>query len=922
MNASRTAWAVRVVRGAQRLLPADLRREYGDEMLAVFAERLQIVTTEQGRARGALYVVRTVVDLAVEAVADRSAALWRRATPARPARTRAEDPLSRQRSLKGVGRLVTDVLLACRQPGVGQDVRYALRSLSRAWGFTISVVGVLGAGLGLTAAVVSIAYGVLMRPFPYQLPETLVRIDWMATSGQSQAGSLDDLEVWRQARSLADAGPYSVSSIEIRDRGPAETVQMAYVGGRALGILGVQPQIGRMFSPQEDLPNGDVHKAILSDELWARMFGRAPEVLGRTIHGGDGAFEILGVMPPGFAFPNRTDLWVPVESMWARSHNPGARLQSRQYAVIGRLAAHATPEMARAELDTLTETAVSARTDATVRVRSLRNAETGDMRPYLVALLVATGCLLLICLMNVSGLQLARGLARGHEFAVRAAIGASVSRNLRTLLVENVVLACAGAAVAVLVAIAGVRLIVATIPIVLPGWMRFELSPTMLAACLVLGGMASVTAGLAAAWRALGRTPQALMQSGRSVTDRASLRRAFVVAEIALSTVLLVMAGLLIGTLVALQARTPGFRPEGVLTAQVVRAHPGSAAERARTLQPLHARVIETLAALPGVTGVAATSRLPLVAGAGSRTILDLTVTGASGSRTVKAPFFGVADVTPGYFAAIGIPLLRGRDFTAHDSMDSRRVVVVNERAVDQLWPGQDPLGQQVTWGATRPDNPPATVVGVVPNMRAFAAEGDSGLDFYYPYAQYPAYAMYYVLRTSVDPYSLIDVTRRTIQTIEPSIAVSTIKTMSRRMQEALWQTRLWGWLLALFAGAALFLAAAGLYGLVSYLVSLRSKEMGIRISLGATADQIAGLVLGEMLRLIGAGAALGIVTALAASQILAALLFEVSPTDVRLYVAVPLLVAVVTLVACCPPVLRSRRLDVMLVLNGNGQVK
>jgi hypothetical protein len=264
----------------------------------------------------------------------------------------------------------------------------------------------------------------------------------------------------------------------------------------------------------------------------------------------------------------------------------------------------------------------------------------------------------------------------------------------------------------------------------------------------------------------------------------------------------------------------------------------------------------------------------------------------------------------------MGIALIRGRQFTAHDSSDSARVVIVNERAATQLWPGQDPLGQQVTWGTPRPDNPAATIVGVVRNLRAFAAESDAGLDFYYPYAQYPANTLFYVLRTSVDPDSLVDAARRAIQTTEPSVAVSTIKTMNRRIHESLWQTRLWSWLLGLFAGAALCLSVAGLYALVSFLVSLRSKEMGIRMSLGASGDQIAGLLLGEMLRLIGAGTALGVAVSLAASRLIAALLVHISPTDVRLFVAVPLLVAGVALAACCPPVLRCRRLSATVVLN------
>jgi predicted permease len=882
-----SGWAARVVRAVARLLPASLRDEYGDEMLDVFTDRLDTVTTEQGRVGGALYVIRTVINVIAEAVASRTI-------------------------------LIAEMLHACGQPGLAQDLRQAVRSLARAWGFTCAVVCVLGTGLGLTAAVFSVAYAILLRPFPYQSPGALVRIDWMASTGQSDASSLSDLEIWKQARrSLADIGAYSQSSVQIRDRGPADTAQIAYVGSRTLAMLGVQPQLGRLFSDREDIPNGDVHKAILSHALWVRVFGQDPLVVGRVIQGGDGPLEIVGVMPPGFGFPNRADLWAPIESMWARSPSARpARMRSRIYAVVARLSPGLTAAMARAELQTLAETVVPRRTDAAVRVRSLRDAETADIRSYLIGLLAATACLLLICLMNVSSLQLARGLARRHEFALRAAIGASVSRNLRTQLVESMVLACTGAALAVVVARTGVRLFTATIPVPLPDWVQLELNPVMLASSFVLGAAAAVLAGLVPAWRALRQDPQSLLRSGRGATDRAWLRKGFVVAEIALSTTLLLMAGLAIATLLELQHREAGFRPDGVLTVQIARAQPGSAADRIRTLPPMHARVMETLAAIPGVTSVAGSNRLPLTAGSGSRTIVDLNITGASGGTAVRASFFGSADVTPDYFATMGIPLVRGRYFTAHDAIDSARVVIVNERAAGQLWPGQDPLGQQAWWGTRRPDNPPATVVGVVRNLRAFAAEGDAGLDFYYPYAQYPANTLFYVLRASVDPDSLVEPVRRAIQTTEPSIAVSTIKTMSRRIQESLWQTRLWSWLLALFAGSALVLSVAGLYALVSYLVGLRSKEFGIRMSLGATGERIAGLLLGEMLRLVAAGAVLGIAASLATSRLIAALLIHVSPTDVRLYVAVPVLVAIVAVVACCPPVLRSRRLDLTRILN------
>jgi hypothetical protein len=263
----------------------------------------------------------------------------------------------------------------------------------------------------------------------------------------------------------------------------------------------------------------------------------------------------------------------------------------------------------------------------------------------------------------------------------------------------------------------------------------------------------------------------------------------------------------------------------------------------------------------------------------------------------------------------MGIPLLRGRTFTTRDDPQGGRVVIVNERAAAQLWPNRDPLGQQVTWGTPRPDNPPATVVGIVGNVRDVAAEADRGLEFYYPYAQFPDNALFYVIRTSLDPASLIAPVRQAIASADPGIAVSAIKTMPQWIDESLWQTRLWGWLFGFFAAAALLLSAAGLYGLVSYLVALRSREMVIRMSVGATGGQITRLVLGGMLRLIVAGVVAGVAASVVASRLIATLLFQVSATDPRIYAVVSVTVAGVTLLACCPPILRTSRVSVLSIL-------
>jgi MacB-like periplasmic core domain/FtsX-like permease family len=557
----------------------------------------------------------------------------------------------------------TEVANAVVQGGWGQDVRHASRSLSHSRGFTLAVVGILGVGLGVTTAMFSVFYGVLIRPFPYRTPDTLVRIDWMMRSGASQAGSLGDLMLWRDgARTLSDIGAYSSSAMEIRGDRAAETVQVTYVSSASLAMLGVSPQLGRLFTAAEDIPEGDVHKALLSHEFWTRSFGQRPDVVGRVIRNGEGSLEIIGVMPQGFGFPNRTDVWVPIESMWA--HNSRAstqQLTSRTYSIIGRLAEGAGVEQVREELQTLWTAAPAHTTDRSVRARTLRAAETGELRPYLMALMGGVGCLALICIINVSSLQLARGSARAREFAVRAAIGASAGRNVRVQLVESLLLALAGSAVAVGVAHVTVRATVASIPVSLPTWMHLGVDETALVFCLSLATVAAVLSGLFPAWRALRHGPHTLMKAGRGLSDRAGLRQALVTGEIALSTVLLISAALLIQTLVELQRREPGFRPEGLLAVQISRAQLGNAEIRARTLSPMHDRVIDRLAALPGVVSVAATSRLPLAAGTGSRTVADLHVTGSVGPSSTRVSFVGLADVTPAFFKTMGIPLARPR---------------------------------------------------------------------------------------------------------------------------------------------------------------------------------------------------------------------------------------------------------------------
>lgn len=812
-----------------------------------------------------------------------------------------------------------EMLMAGAQPGWAQDFREARRSLTRSWTYSLTLIAILGIGIAAATAVFSVYQGILLRPFPYPSPDALVRVDWLMPTGQSQGSSLGDVELWQQApRSFAQLGLFSSRSTEIRGDGPAETVQVAYVNAGTLPALGVAPQIGRVFDASDNMPGGDVHKVILGDGLWRRRFGQDPAVIGRTLRTGDASLEIIGVMPPGFDFPGRTELWIPVERDWATTDASSPRRATvRIYGVVGRLHAGVSRQQARDDLAALAQAAVQQDRQAVPRVRTLRESEAGQLRPHLLALVGGVSCLLLICIANVSSLQLARGAARQREFAVRAAIGASLGRNLRVQFTESLVLAMGGAVLGALGAYAGVRAIQLWIPVDLPSWMRLDVDGTALAFCGALAVVTSVVSGLAPAWRGSGRNTHRLLGAGgRGRTDRTRFRQGLVVAEISLSVMLLISALLLIQTLLVLQQRDPGFRTDGVLTIRASRAFgDGSRLDRGRLLPALHGRVLERLAALPGVTAASVSSRVPFAGGPDSRTVADLYVSGDTGGAARKASFAGLADIGPDYFRVMGIPLLRGRGFTPDDTAARSPVVVINERTARQLWPDREAVGQQFAWGAPRPDNPLATVIGVVANVRSSASDADRNLDFYYAYAQYPSDALYYVLRTSVPPASLADAARRTIQEVEPSIAVAALKPLEQWVEESLWQQRLWSRLLGLFAGIALLLAAIGLYGVVTYLLLLRSKEMVIRISIGATSGQVAWLMLGGMLRLLMLGLIIGIAASAATSQLLSAMLFQVSPTDLRTYLLVSSVVAITALLACGPPILRASRVNPMSLL-------
>jgi len=627
-------------------------------------------------------------------------------------------------------------------------------------------------------------------------------------------------------------------------------------------------------------------------------------------------------MPPGIRFPENTDVWAPMESWYALS--PGAEVYrkraSRWYQTIARLKDGVTVEQAQADLNNLAaaleEQFPKENEGVRVRLTPLRDAEVGNIRPYLLTLLAAVGFVLLICCANVASLMLAQAAAQRREFAVRAALGASRGRIIRELLTRSLLLALLGGVCGVALAYAGVRALLALIPVPLPFWMRIEVDPPVLLFSLIVAVLTSLLFGLTPALMAARiNLNDALRDGTKGSAGGAKIRSGLVVAQVALSLLLLAGAGLMIQTFLRLQRLDTGFDPDRLLVAQATNFHSGLRAEQATALALHHERVLAELRALPGVIGANVTNRLPYGRAQNERTKADLAVKGRASEELKHQATLAGADVSAGYFETLRIPLVRGRLFDARDTKDSPMVVIISERAVEKLFPDRDPIGQEILWGPESTENPYCTVVGVVGNVRHLADESETGLELYYPYTQWPVRNVYYVIRAQGDPTQLAQSVQQKVSQADPKTAVVFVKTMEQLIGETLWQRRLWGVMFAVFAGLALVLAAVGIYGVLAYSVAQRTREIGVRMALGAQAGEVLRMVLAQGLKLALGGVAIGLIAALGLSRLIGGLLHGVKASDPLTYVGVALLLIAVALVACWLPARRAAKVDPMIAL-------
>ncbi|MGH7511371.1 MAG: ABC transporter permease [Gemmatimonadales bacterium] len=800
------------------------------------------------------------------------------------------------------------------------DIRFAVRSLRRSPTLAIAVVLTLGLCIGATTAVFSVVYAVLFRPLPFADPNRvlLFREAWKGHPGSVSVGNWGDAK--REDKLFAYLVPMSGASVNLAGSDVPENVTGARVGWDFFRLLGVAPALGRSFLPEEDRPGSD-GVVILSDGLWRRRFGADRSVVGREIRIDGAPRQVIGVMPASLDYTlYDEEVWLPA----AFSPAQLAEHDEHYLTVLGRLKPGVTEAQAQSELDQiaggLQQRYPQENSQRGFGIANLHEELLRDYRTRLFVLLGAVGFVLLIACANIANLLLARATARARETAIRAAVGAGRRHIMRHALAESLVLAACGGTLGVLAAYWGVAALTAIGPADIPRLHLARVDGPVLAFVILLTLAAGLVFGLAPAARMAAQLPQdALKEGGRTGSsgrgDR--LRNALVVGEIALALVLLTGAGLLIRSAIALNNVDPGFDPSGVLVGRV--SLPASGYDAPEASQAAFERLAERLQQSPGVTAAGLVSSAPFEGGSDNGLIPEgrpLNIESAIQSDMRLA--------TPGYFRTMGLRLRSGRAFTAQDRAGAPLVMVINQTLARRAWSGQDPIGKRVACCEPGPDGGPnwKTVVGVVADVHARGLGREAPPEFYLPMAQSPKAAWRWVdrtmtlaVRTAGEPMAAAPAMRDAVWGLDRSLPVYNIATMGDRRTESMASARFSTLLLTAFGGIALLLAAIGVYGVISYGVTQRAQEIGIRVALGAGRARVLRLVVGHAAALTGVGLLLGLGGAMLLSRLMGGLLFQVSPTDPPTLGAGVLVLSGVALLAAVVPAERAARLDPSVTL-------
>jgi len=801
-----------------------------------------------------------------------------------------------------------------------QDLRYGARMLWKSPGFTLIAVITLALGIGANTAIFSVIDALMLRPLPFREPDKLFQV-WESNVklGYKEIdASYPNFADWRdQNQVFEQIAIYSSGTYNLAGAAEPERAEGAIVSPAFFPLLGVKPMLGRVLAPEEDHPN-KVFSVVMSERLWRRRFSSDPQIIGRTISLDLESFTVVGVVPnisDLAGLPNDTDIWIPISHGFAFGTRDG-----HGYQVMARLKQGVTREQAQADMDRIAGSLAIRHPDSNtgqgVRLIPLQEQIVGDFKLALLALLGAVLFVLLIASANVANMLLARAAGRQKEISIRAALGAGRLRLVRQLLAESLLLAGLGGAAGLLLAVWGVYLLVAFGPAELPRAGEVAVDMRALGFTFAVSLLTGIIFGLAPALQATATDLNETLKEGiRGATGSAGYRRMrslLVVSEIALSLALLVGAGLLMRSFLKLQAVDPGFNPNNMLTMRVGLEGPNY--KKAESRIAFYDQLLDKIKALPGVQYVGVRSYIPLVPADNY----------ANNSFAIEGRLYDPANpptayyntVSPDLFRTMEIPVSKGRPFNEHDDQKAQKVIIINETLARRYFPGVDPIGKRMTLNEENPKEEDwATIVGVVKDTKPLALDGKPAPEMYMPFAQRPGRYMALMIRTTNKPESVAAAVRRNVLALDRNQLAYGLRTFEGVMSEAVAKPRFRTSLLGVFAAVALILAMVGVYGVMSYAVTQRTREIGIRMALGAEPRDALKMVLRQGAKLAAAGVAIGSGAAAALTWLIKGLLFEVRAADPVTFVTAPLLLAGVALLACYVPARRATKVDPIVAL-------
>jgi predicted permease len=833
----------------------------------------------------------------------------------------AERAAKRQFGNAGKLREQSQEVVGFRLESVWQDVRYAARQLLSNPGFTVVMTLTLGLSIGANSAIFSVIEAVLLKPLPYPEPDRLMRI-FLSNDvfPQFSLNPFDFRDYRTQSKLFESMAAYSRGDMQLSGSGDATMLNGFKVTSGYFHTLGIQPQLGREFDASAEIP-GNGTQVLISDGLWRTKLGADPQIVGRKITLNSQPYTVVGVMPAGTMHPGNDYHAVPfgesVDVWWPLTFDGNPAQRGGHYVEgIGRLKPGVTVEQAKAELNAImTQMGREHPGDRgwTVLVLSLEQDVVGSNRTMLLVLLGAVGMVLLIACANAANLLLARAAARQREIAVRLALGAPRARLMRQMLTESLLIGLLGGGLGILLAIEGVRVLVSFLPAGFPRGSEIHVNGTVLGFTLLVSVFTGILFGLAPALQASRTDPrQGLHEGGRTATGsgrQGRLRGALVIAEMSLACVLLIGAGLMLRSFLNLLHLQPGFQQEHVLTATLslpkIRYREGSKAAQ------FYEQLIAGTAALPGVEYAGIGSDLPWT---GYDENSGFTIEGKQ-PRPEESFHGRYHSASPDYFRALGIPLIRGRFSSASDTETSPNVIVINQAMAERYWPGEDVIGKRICFDSRPVEKDWNRIIGVVGDVKDKPNSAGAEPAFWFALPQNAEPNISLVVRSSADPAQLSNEVREQVRQLDPALAVADLRTMDKIADEGIATPRFAFFLVGLFAGLAIVLAGIGIYGVISYSVSQRIPEFGLRLALGAPPQGLLRLVLTQAARLAIAGTLLGLVVAFALARVMRGLIYNVSASDPMTFAAVAGIVIAVALLACYLPARRATKANPMVAL-------